>query len=1010
MRRFLSVLMCGALLLAALPAGAAEAVGENDMTTFSQYTEDENTIVYVDFDGDLPSGSVNNGVTFSDDGVYGKAGVFDGSSYIQLPDDITVGVTDFTMAAWVKFDATTSWQRVLDFGNGTSNFAFLGIAAASNLRGSVLNSNNGEEKLSSADSALSSDVWTHIAMVQSGSTRTLYLNGEAVHTLDVSYTLDAMGSTTQNYIGRSQFSADPYLTGMVDEVILANTAMSADEIADLAEISENVLLSYVDLGDTSEVESDLTLPTEANGASVTWVSADESIITSEGVITRDLEDKTTTLTATITLGSVSVTKEFEVTVKAMSAFSYEFANADSIKENAYLPSEIDGATLVWTSSDESVISTEEIQNGDYVIPAGVVTRGEEDQVVTLTAEITYGNYTETKEYKLTVKAAPEELGEMGGYLYAYFRGSVNGSDEVLSIHIAASEDGYNWFDLNGNWPILESTMGTTGLRDPYLIRSKDGDRFYLIATDLNTLDGQGWAKWSLEGSKYLMIWESDDLIDWSEQRMVKFANDDMGCAWAPEAIWDEDTQEYLVYAAAKDLTLGDDAIDTVYVVRTRDFTTFSEPEYFVRPYNSSGTRIAAIDSTIIKGDDGKYYQFYKKYNNNVYMMVSDHASGPYEEVASYNLTSVTGEGPAIYKVNGTENTYCLCIDNYSEYVPYLTDDLASGVFTKATADVVMPTGSKHGGFLPVTVEEYERLLEKWGPKGAESEDGASADFTYDFETEGVGTLYGNAAIEYSEERGSNVLTLDGTTGTYWQFPENLFDQKDTFTLSFDVKTNETTTKDLMTFTIGPDSDKYFFFKVNPTSMRAAITNASWSTEEAAAVSNMDDQSGVWMHIDLVVTPDKIEIYKDGEKVAATEDVTKTITHLGLENVAAYFGKSTYSADAYFNGEYDNIELYYRALSEAELSMNARIEDAAIADDVVSCTVAAKEEMTGKMIVSEYDAGGILLTIATYDFTAEVGDTAFTAAVSNESESVKLMFWSDVDSIIAPYAECAKADK
>ncbi len=1010
MRRFLSVLMCGALLLAAVPAGAAEAVACEDMTTFSQYVEDDNTIVYVDFDSDLPSGSVNNGVTYSEDGVYGQAGVFDGSSYIKLPDDITVGVTDFTMAAWVKFDATTSWQRVMDFGNGTSNFAFLGIASASNLRGSVLNSNSGEEKLSSADSALSSDVWTHIAMVQSGSTRTLYLNGEAVHTLSVSYTLNAMGSTTQNYIGRSQFSADPYLTGMVDEVVFANTAMSADEIADLAEISENVLLSYVDMGDTSAVESDLTLPTEANGASVTWASDDESIITSEGVITRDLQDNTTKLTATITLGSVSATKEFSVTVKAISAFSYDFANADSIKENVYLPSEIDGATLVWTSSDESVISTEEIQNGDYVIPAGVVTRGEKDTEVTLTAVITYGEYTETKEYKLTVKAAPEELGEMGGYLYAYFRGSVNGSDEVLSIHIAASEDGYNWFDLNGNWPILESTMGTTGLRDPYLVRSKDGDRFYLIATDLNTLDGQGWAAWSLAGSKYLMVWESDDLINWSEQRMVKFANDDIGCAWAPEAIWDEDTQEYLVYAAGKDLAYYEETgsqIDTVYVVRTRDFRTFSEPEYFTAPTYEDGTRINAIDSTIIHADDGKYYQFYKKYNSEVHMMVSDHASGPYEEVEAF--TAIGGEGPAIYKVNGTDQ-YCLCVDNYTVYVPYLTDDISSGIFTKATADVVMPTGSKHGGFLPVTVEEYARLLEKWGPKGAESEDGASADFTYDFETEGVGTLYGNAAIEYSEERGSNVLTLDGTTGTYWQFPENLFDQKDTFTLSFDVKSNSTSDQNHMTFAMGPDSDKYFFFKINPTSMRAAITNASWSSEEAAAVSGMTTQSGEWMHIDLVVTPEKIEIYKDGEKVAATEDVTKTITHLGLEDVAAYLGKSTYSADPYFNGEYDNIELYYRALSEAELSMDARIEDAAIEDDAVTCTVAAKTEMTGKMIVSEFDEDGALHTIATYDFTAEEGDTPFTAMVGSESASVKVMFWSDINVKAVPYAECARVDK
>lgn len=846
MKKVLAAAIGTVLALSSLPALGAQYVTEDD------------TVVYIDFEQKIPNGYTTVDITFDENGVYGMCGVFDGSTtYIQLPDGITEGVTDFTMSAWVKFKQLSGWQRIFDFGGGTSNYAFLGLPYSSSDLRAAVKANGGTEWNMTASGVMKADEWIHVALTQKGDVRTLYVNGEAVLTAeDASYTLDEMGSTTQNYIGRSQFSSDPYFDGYLDEVIFAKRAFSADEIAALATVPETVidedyLLSLVDI-----------------------------------------------------------------------------PNADSIKENLSLPSEVKGAAVKWTSSDENAVNTKERQNGDYIIPPGVVTRGEEDRSVTLTAEISKDGMTATKVFNLTIKAKPEEMGEMGGYLYAYFRGNVNGSREHLQIHVAASEDGYNWFDLNGNYPILTSEMGTRGLRDPYIIRSKDGDRFYLLATDLDTETPDSaahWYEWSMEGSKYLMIWESDDLIHWSEQRMVKFADDSIGCAWAPEAIWDEDTQEYIVYAAGKDLALYEETgqqVDTVYVVRTRDFRTFSEPEKFTAPVDANGKRVAAIDSTIIRADDGRYYQFYKKYNSQVVMMVSDHASGPYEEVSAF--TPIGGEGPAIYKVNGSEQ-YCLCIDNYSVYVPYLTDDISSGIFTKAAADVKMPTGSKHGVMIPLTTEEYERVLDAWGGL-KQDEDGAPAILKYDFEQEGDYSLYGNAKVEYSEERASNVLILDGSDGTYLEFPENLFDRRNTFTLSFDVKENNETEKAHMTFAVGQDSDLYYFFKTNPDSMRSSITITGYAYEEKANSASLGSIGGQWQHIDLVVEPTRIAIYRNGAKVAENTEVDKTISHLGLEGLKAYLGKSFYSADPYFNGEYDNVELYNRALSDSEIAQNYVTDD------------------------------------------------------------------------------------
>ena len=60
-----------------------------------------------------------------------------------------------------------------------------------------------------------------------------------------------------------------------------------------------------------------------------------------------------------------------------------------------------------------------------------------------------------------------------------------------------------------------------GLRDPFLVRSPEGDRFYLLATDLR-VHGDGTFRRAQErGSRSLMVWESTDLVHWGEQRMVE---------------------------------------------------------------------------------------------------------------------------------------------------------------------------------------------------------------------------------------------------------------------------------------------------------------------------------------------------------------------------------------------------------------------------------------------------------------------------------------------------------
>lgn len=103
--------------------------------------------------------------------------------------------------------------------------------------------------------------------------------------------------------------------------------------------------------------------------------------------------------------------------------------------------------------------------------------------------------------------------------------------------LALSRDGFYWHDLNGGKPVLRSGIGEKGVRDPFLLRSQDGDRYYVIATDLRIASGKSWEDAQLHGSHSIIVWESEDLLCWSEARSCELAIDGAGCVWAPEAVY-----------------------------------------------------------------------------------------------------------------------------------------------------------------------------------------------------------------------------------------------------------------------------------------------------------------------------------------------------------------------------------------------------------------------------------------------------------------------------------------
>ena len=294
-----------------------------------------------------------------------------------------------------------------------------------------------------------------------------------------------------------------------------------------------------------------------------------------------------------------------------------------------------------------------------------------------------------------------------GFLFVTFK---NGRSPLSEqIYFGLSKNGRDWAALNGGSPVLVSKIGEKGVRDPYLLRSHDGKTFYLIATDLSwALDPSG-SRAVRAGSRSIVIWESTDLTDWSEPRLVAVAPEDAGCAWAPEAIYDEENGDYLVFWAST--TKRDNfAKHRIWAAHTTDFKTFGAPFIYIEKSNT------IIDTTIVHDGHG-YYRFTKDEKiKAITFETSPKLMGPWTDVPGFSLAQLRGhEGPECYLVepasDGKPATWCLILDHYAKgegYQPFVTHDLAGGQFTPGEG-FSFPFHFRHGSVIPLTSAEYQRL-------------------------------------------------------------------------------------------------------------------------------------------------------------------------------------------------------------------------------------------------------------------------------------------------------------
>jgi hypothetical protein len=190
----------------------------------------------ADASGNGHAGTLVGGASWAT-GKTGAAASLDGSTgYVALPAGLVTDLADFTVAAWVYWKATRTWERLFDFGTGTGQYMMLTPRAGSgNVRFAVtLNTGVGEQSIEGAG-ALPTGRWVHVAVTLAGGTGTLYVDGVAVGTnASMVHAPFRLGPTSQNWIGRSQYAADPHLNGLVDDFRVYRGALTAAEVAALA--------------------------------------------------------------------------------------------------------------------------------------------------------------------------------------------------------------------------------------------------------------------------------------------------------------------------------------------------------------------------------------------------------------------------------------------------------------------------------------------------------------------------------------------------------------------------------------------------------------------------------------------------------------------------------------------------------------------------------------------------------------------------------------------------------
>ncbi|KAK4147585.1 glycoside hydrolase [Dichotomopilus funicola] len=319
--------------------------------------------------------------------------------------------------------------------------------------------------------------------------------------------------------------------------------------------------------------------------------------------------------------------------------------------------------------------------------------------------------------------------DLAGYLGVFFLGA----DPYVYFYLSEGNDPLAFNALNGGSPIIRPTKGTGGVRDPTIIPAggeEAGKKWYIIGTDLD-IGKTSWDAAQRTGSRGIYVWESTDLINWEQERLVVVEDETAGMVWAPEAIWDPEQGQYLVYWASKFYLTSDPnhtgspSNTRIRYAYTADFTTFTTPQTLI---DKSPTDIIDLTILPVPDDDdtsntttSSFLRFMKDETlKTVFVEVSSTGlfgtwtrPGGDSAIIQSNV-----EGPAACWDNTEPGKAHLLLDFYGGdgYRPFESTDPGRNDVNAWTDSErgAFPSDLRHGSVLPVGKGAYEALRAQWG--------------------------------------------------------------------------------------------------------------------------------------------------------------------------------------------------------------------------------------------------------------------------------------------------------
>lgn len=365
-------------------------------------------------------------------------------------------------------------------------------------------------------------------------------------------------------------------------------------------------------------------------------------------------------------------------------------NDDDAYLNQYLDSFInDGYVLPEITFVGNDISWE-ITKGNAYIENNVVHKKDnaaEYEDIELTAHVgsdsyVYGNLT--------------LLDPFIGYLMAYFTGE---GDTKETLKYAFTYNGDLWYVFNKEQPVLKATIGTRRIRDPYIVRMKDGG-FTLIATE-------GY------DNPNIYAFDTEDLVHFENERLIQvnYSTEELEMsekqAWAPEGFYDRIIDKYVIYwSSPKD--------GGMYYNYSSDFNDISCPNKLL------DTGFVVIDGTIVK--EGYDYTIILKDEREPMEVYSQlflgYSNTDYLGFDQFDMNYITGhqsEGPFVIK---RDYDKVIFYDDYTrsqfQGISYYDLHDTSSFDDINMLDIIFPMETvKHASVLPITYNEWLKVASEY---------------------------------------------------------------------------------------------------------------------------------------------------------------------------------------------------------------------------------------------------------------------------------------------------------